>query len=193
MAVKSLENEIELIEALKNGDEHAFAELVAYYRPRVTKIIGRYLHDQEEIQDLTQETFIKAYNALGKFRGDSKFYTWLYRIAINTAKNYVIRQQHVVPTIDVELDRDDYSMLKNVLKELANPENELLSEELQTQIYSVLDNMADDLKIALMLREVEGLSYEDIADVMGCPVGTIRSRIFRARDIIAESLNESNS
>lgn len=191
MVAKNLPNEAELIDALKSGDERAFAELVAYYQPRVMKIIGRYLHDHEEIQDLAQETFIKAYNALDKFRGDSKFYTWLYRIAINTAKNYVIRQQHVVPTVDIELDKDDYSMLKNVLKELANPENELLSEELQAQIYNVLDNMPDELKIALMLREVEGLSYDDIADVMGCPVGTIRSRIFRARDIIADSLNEN--
>ena len=190
MGSKEAFDEVKIIAALKAGDEHAFDKLVAYYQPRVIKIISRYMSDREEIQDLTQETFIKAYNALDKFRGDSKFYTWLYRIAINTAKNYIIHQQHTVPTVDIELDKEDYSIFKNVLKELTNPENELLSEELQKQIYVILESMSDELKIALMLREVEGLSYEDIADVMDCPVGTIRSRIFRARDMIEEHLKE---
>jgi len=185
---KQESNEKKLIKQAKAGDEKAFAELMENYHTRVMKIISRYVRDYNEIQDLTQEAFIKAYNGLDKFRGDSKFYTWLYRVAINTAKNYVIKQGHTVPTVDVDLDEKAQYSLRVALKELATPEHELISEELQDDFYDILDEMSEELKITLMLFEVEGLSYEDIADVLDCPVGTIRSRIFRARDIIKSKL-----
>lgn len=181
-------DEKKLLKKAKAGDQQAFTMLVNAYQAKVMKIIGRYVYDYTEIQDLTQETFLKAFNALDKFRGDSQFYTWLYRIAINTAKNYLIQQGHKVPTVDVEIDQEARHGLQTVLKELAHPESELLSEELQVSIFDMLETMPDELKLSLMLREVEGLSYEDIADVMDCPVGTVRSRIFRARELLHEKL-----
>jgi len=183
-----MNDEQKLIEQAKAGNQQAFTTLVNTYQPKVMKIISRYVHDYTEIQDLAQETFLKAFNALDKFRGDSQFYTWLYRIAINTAKNYLIRQGHTVPTVDVDFNPEASYALHAVLKELAYPENELLSEELQENIFNLLEEMPEDLKLCLMLREVEGLSYEDIADVMDCPVGTVRSRIFRAREILHDKL-----
>ena len=181
-------DEKKLLQKAKAGDQQAFTMLVNAYQAKVMKIIGRYVYDYTEIQDLAQETFLKAFNGLDKFRGDSQFYTWLYRIAINTAKNYLIQQGHKVPTVDVEIDQEARHGLQTVLKELAHPESELLSEELQESIFDMLETMPDELKLSLMLREVEGLSYEDIADVMDCPVGTVRSRIFRARELLHEKL-----
>ncbi|MAZ38744.1 MAG: RNA polymerase sigma factor RpoE [Legionellales bacterium] len=180
--------DLELVEKAQAGDETAFAQLVNTYNLRVMKIISRYVHDYNEIQDLAQDTFIKAFNGLNQFRGDCKFYTWLYRVAINTAKNYVIKQGHTVPTVDVTFDEQDHAGLQSLMKELATPEHELMSEELQDAIYVALDELSDELKVTLMLYEIEGLSYEDIADVLDCPVGTVRSRIFRAREIIKLSL-----
>lgn len=181
-------NEAKLLERARAGDQQAFTSLVNAYQAKVMKIISRYVYDYTEIQDLTQETFMKAFKALDRFRGDSKFYTWLYRIAINTAKNYLVHKGHSVPTVDVEIDREAYQGLQIFLKELAHPESELLSEELQEAIFKVLNEMQSELKISLMLREVEGLSYDDIADVMDCPIGTVRSRIFRAREILRNKL-----
>lgn len=186
---KQIVNESELIKKAQAGDEKDFAELMNNYQARVMKIISRYVNDYTEIQDLTQETFIKAYSGLDKFRGESKFYTWIYRVAINTAKNYIIKQSHSVPTVDVELEPQLLLGMRSFLKEISTPEQELLSEELQADIFKALDSMSEELKITLMLFEVEGLSYDDIADVLDCPVGTIRSRIFRARDILKEKLN----
>lgn len=180
--------EAKLLERAKAGDQQAFTSLVNAYQTKVMKIISRYVGDYTEIQDLTQETFIKAFNALDRFRGDSQFYTWLYRIAINTAKNYLVHKGHSVPTVDIEIDLEAHHGLQVVLKELAHPESELLGDELQDSIFKVLDEMQSELKISLMLREVEGLSYDDIADVMDCPIGTVRSRIFRAREILHDKL-----
>lgn len=180
--------DLQLIDAVKKGDSHAFDVLVARYQPRVIKIVSRYVRDPSEVLDVCQEVFIKAYRALKKFRGDSSFYTWLYRIAVNTSKNYVISQGRRLPDIDLNIDDVDRFMVRNAPRENGTPERILMRDEIEHVVFDTIDHLPKDLRMAIMLREMEGLSYEEIADVMHCPVGTVRSRIFRARAAIDKSV-----
>jgi len=174
----------QLVERVKRGDRRAFDLLVIKYQSKVMAIVARYIRDQHEIKDVAQEAFIKAYRAIGSFRGESAFYTWLYRIAINAAKNYLLAKSRRPPGSDVEYDDAVYFEGSAGLKDINSPERQLQRDQLQTAIYSAIDALPEDLKSTLVLREFDGLSYEDIAEIMQCPVGTVRSRIFRARDTI---------
>jgi RNA polymerase sigma-70 factor, ECF subfamily len=179
----------QLVERAQRGDKHAFELLVAKYQRRLGRLISRFVRNSSEAEDVTQDAFIKAYRALPAFRGDSAFYTWLYRIGINTAKNYLVAQGRRAPTstpFDAEEaeDFEDAALLHDV----ATPENELMSKQVVEVVNSSLQELPDDLRMALTLREIEGLSYEEIAAVMDCPIGTVRSRIFRAREAIAANL-----
>lgn len=176
-----------LVVRVKAGDKRAFDLLVKKYQHKIIALIGRYVYDQHEAQDVAQETFIKAYRALPNFRGDSAFYTWLYRIAINTAKNHLVARGR--KPIGVDVDDAQYFEGENELKDIETPENSLYREELEQVINRTLTNLPEDLRVALTLREFEGMSYEDIADVMDCPVGTVRSRIFRAREAIDREIS----
>lgn len=173
-----------LVEKVQNGDKKAFDLLVLKYQNRVINLVSRYVRDVTDAQDIAQEAFLKAYRALPNFRGDSAFYTWLYRIAINTAKNHVAsrarRPQEVQP---IGSDDETYD-LDDALKETDTPENLLLTDEIQETILNAIDELPEDLRVAIILREVEGLSYDEIAETMTCPIGTVRSRIFRAREAI---------
>jgi len=174
----------ELVKRVQQGDKKAFDMLVLKYQLRVSKLVSRFLRNQSDVTDVVQEAFIKAYRALPNFRGDSAFYTWLYRIAINTAKNHLVAQSRKSPanSIDVQ-DAEDYGA-SEWLKEFASPEREALASELETTIHRAMGELPSDLREAITLREIEGLSYEEIASVMDCPIGTVRSRIFRAREAI---------
>ena len=173
-----------LVERVQKGDKQAFDVLVLKYQNKIIQLIYRYVHDPEEAQDVAQEAFIKAYKALGRFRGDSAFYTWLYRIAINTAKNYLVASSRRPPKSDIDAqDAEQYEGAVG-LKEYATPERMLLRDEIQTSIAQAIEELPDELRTAITLRELEGLSYEEIAQTMDCPIGTVRSRIFRARDAI---------
>jgi RNA polymerase sigma-70 factor (ECF subfamily) len=167
-----------LVERVQQGDRSAFDMLVVRYQHKVVKLIMRYVRDQAEAQDVAQEAFIKAYRAIPRFRGDSAFYTWLYRIAINTAKN------HLVAARRRPLEYDMHARLKDV----DTPEGTLLSEEIRETVNQAIEALPEDLRTAIMLRELEGMSYEEIATAMECPVGTVRSRIFRAREAIDKRL-----
>jgi len=158
--------------------------LVLKYQHKIFGLISRYIRDADEVQDVAQEAFIKAYKALPNFRGDSAFYTWLYRIAINTAKNYLVSRSRRPPGKDVEVDDAEYFESGGGLREIETPENALFGAELKAVVERAIDELPEDLRTAITLREFEGLSYEDIADIMNCPVGTVRSRIFRAREAI---------
>lgn len=173
-----------LVEKVQKGDKKAFDLLVIKYQNRVVNLVSRYVRDVTDAQDIAQEAFLKAYRALPNFRGDSAFYTWLYRIAINTAKNHVAsraRRPQEVQTIGPEDETFDYD---DALKEVETPENLLLTDEIQKTIINAIEELPDDLRLAITLREVEGLSYDEIAEAMSCPIGTVRSRIFRAREAI---------
>ena len=178
----------ELVVRVQQGDKKAFDMLVLKYQLRLSKLVSRFLRNQSDVPDVVQEAFIKAYRALPNFRGESAFYTWLYRIAINTAKNHLVSQSRKSPSnsIDVQ-DAEDYGA-SEWLKEYASPEREALAAELETTIHRSMSELPSDLREAITLREIEGLSYEDIALVMDCPIGTVRSRIFRARDAIDSKL-----
>jgi RNA polymerase sigma-70 factor (ECF subfamily) len=187
--VKSQEvTDQQLVERVQRGDKHAFDLLVLKYQHKIVGLVGRYLRDQSEVQDVAQEAFIKAYRALPRFRGDSQFYTWLYRIAINTAKNYLVSRSRRPPDTDIDVAEGEFQDNSAVLKDIENPENALVSEQLEAVIYQAIDDLPDELKVAVTLREFEGLSYEEIAEVMECPVGTVRSRIFRARESIEKKI-----
>lgn len=173
-----------LVERVQRGDKKAFDLLVLKYQHKVANLISRYVRDQAEVLDVTQEAFIKAYRALSNFRGDSAFYTWLYRIAINTAKNYLAAQSRRPPGDDIEADTAEQMDLGGRLKETGTPERMALQHEIAQTIQAALDELPDDLRTAIMLRELEGLTYEEIAQAMDCPIGTVRSRIFRAREAI---------
>ena len=173
-----------LVERVQRGDKKAFDLLVLKYQHKVANLISRYVRDQAEVLDVTQEAFIKAYRALANFRGDSAFYTWLYRIAINTAKNYLAAQARRPPGDDIEADTAEQMDLGGRLKETGTPERMALQREIAQTIQAALDELPDDLRTAIMLRELEGLTYEEIAQAMDCPIGTVRSRIFRAREAI---------
>ena len=173
-----------LVEQVQAGDKQAFDVLVLKYQNKIIQLVNRYVHDADEARDVAQEAFIKAYRAIGRFRGDSAFYTWLYRIAINTAKNYLVASGRRPPRSDIDAqDAEQYEGATG-LKEYATPERLLLKDEIQGAIATAIDDLPDDLRTAITLRELEGLSYEEIAQTMDCPIGTVRSRIFRARDSI---------
>ncbi|WP_283744545.1 RNA polymerase sigma factor RpoE [Sideroxydans sp. CL21] len=179
----------QLVERAQRGDKHAFELLVAKYQRRLGRLISRFVRNAAEAEDVTQDAFIKAYRALPSFRGDSAFYTWLYRIGINTAKNHLVAQGRRAPT-STPFDADEAEDFEDaaLLHEVATPENELMSKQVVEVVNSSLQELPDDLRTALTLREIEGLSYEEIAAVMDCPIGTVRSRIFRAREAIATNL-----
>ena len=174
----------QLVVRVQKGDKRAFDLLVLKYQYKVHAIVARYIRDSDEVRDVVQEAFIKAYRALPKFRGDSQFYTWLYRIAVNTAKNYLVARSRRPPSSDVDLDDAEYYSGSDQLKDHSSPENQLFRDQLEVAINQAIVELPEDLRTAVTLREYEGLSYEDIAAVMDCPVGTIRSRIFRGREAI---------
>lgn len=177
-----------LVERVQGGDKKAFDLLVLKYQQRIMKVLSRYVRDHSEVQDLAQEAFIKAYRALPNFRGDSAFYTWLYRIAINTAKNFVVAQGRRPPSDDIEATEAEQYDGESALKDYASPERETLRDEIKETVFKAIDELPEDLKTAITLRELEGMSYEEIADAMDCPIGTVRSRIFRAREAIDHQL-----
>jgi RNA polymerase sigma-70 factor (ECF subfamily) len=178
----------QLVERVQNGDKRAFDLLVIKYQHKMISVVSRYVRDSHEVQDVVQEAFIKAYRALGNFRGDSAFYTWIYRIAINTAKNHLVSRGRRPPAFDVDVNDAEYYSGSDFLKDVDTPENNLFRDELHEALNRAIKELPEDLRTAVTLREMEGLSYEDIADVMGCPVGTVRSRIFRAREAIEKRI-----
>ena len=179
----------QLVERVQRGDKRAFDLLVSKYQRRLIRLVSRLVKDPSEAEDVAQDAFIRAYRALPNFRGDSAFYTWLYRIGLNTAKNYLVSQGRKAPTAtefsseDAE-QRDDGELLRDI----NTPESLMMSRQVGEAVNSAMDALGDDLKTAITLREIDGLSYEEIASAMNCPVGTVRSRIFRARDAIAARL-----
>lgn len=177
-----------LVERVQRGDNRAFDLLVSRYQHRVANLVGRFLRDPDDVQDVVQDAFIKAYRALPRFRGDSQFYTWLYRIAVNTAKNHLVARSRRPPDVDIEIDDAEHVASFDSLREVANPENLKARDQLETVLQRALRALPDDLRTALALREFDGLAYEDIARVMDCPVGTVRSRIHRARDAIDQAI-----
>jgi len=179
----------ELVSRAQEGDKRAFDLLVLKYQQKVASLISRYLRDPNEIMDVVQDAFLKAYRALPGFRGESAFYTWLYRIAINTVKNHLVAQGRRPPGDDVEAEVAEQMDLGNRLRDLGTPESLLLSEEIAHTVQRALDDLPEDLRTAIMLRELEGMSYEEIATAMECPIGTVRSRIFRAREAIDKRLS----
>jgi len=174
----------ELVRRVQAGDKSAFDLLVRKYQHKIVNLIGRYVQDHSETQDVAQEAFIKAYRALPKFRGDSAFYTWLYRIAINTAKNHLIARGRRPADDGVELEDAEQFEDSGRLREYATPEHMALRDEIQETVFAAIEALPEDLRTAITLRELEGLSYEEIAEAMDCPIGTVRSRIFRAREAI---------
>lgn len=174
----------ELVRRVQKGDKKAFDLLVIKYQQRIAKLISRYVRDQDEVQDVAQEAFIKAYRALANFRGESAFYTWLYRIAINTAKNYLVAQGRRPPATDVDAEEAIYVDGGIRLSDGDTPELLVQRDQIERVIFETIDTLPEELRTAITLREMEGLSYEEIAVTMDCPVGTVRSRIFRAREAI---------
>ena len=177
-----------LVERVQGGDRRAFDLLVLRYQQRIVKLIMRYVHDPAEAQDVAQEAFMKAYRALPAFRGDSAFYTWLYRISINTAKNYLVALQRRPVDYDLDLQDPDSYEANARLRDDETPEGLALQEELRQTVERTIASLPEELRTAIMLREIDGLSYEEIAQAMDCPVGTVRSRIFRAREAIDKNI-----
>jgi RNA polymerase sigma-70 factor (ECF subfamily) len=182
------DNDQQLVERVQKGDKSAFDLLVLKYQHRVLKLVGRFVSDAAEAQDVAQEAFLKAYRALPSFRGDSAFYTWLYRIAINTAKNALVSNRRRPVDFDLDLQDPEQYDRHAKLKEVDTPEGVLLTEEIRLVVEHAMEQLPEDLRTAIVLREIEGLSYEEIAEAMDCPVGTVRSRIFRAREAIDKRL-----
>jgi RNA polymerase sigma-70 factor, ECF subfamily len=178
----------ELVERVQSGEKAAFDILVRKYEHKLANVISRYIQDSSEVLDVSQESFIRAYRALPNFRGDSAFYTWLYRIAINTAKNYLVAAGRRPPKDDIDAEEAEQFEAGSGLKEYATPERLALKSELATTIQDAIDDLPEELRVAIVLRELEGLSYEEIAAAMDCPIGTVRSRIFRARDAIEKRI-----
>ena len=178
----------ELVERACRGDKRAFDLLVLKYQQKVANLVARYIRDPSETMDVTQEVFIKAYRALDSFRGDSAFYTWLYRIAINTAKNFLVAQGRRPPGSDVEAETAEQLEVGGRLREYTTPESQLLTDEIAATVKLAMEELPEDLRTAIVLRELEGMSYEEIAQAMSCPIGTVRSRIFRAREAIDKRL-----
>ena len=187
-ATPTEDTDAELIKRVQSGDRAAFDLLVLKYQSKIIHLVSRYVKDAHTAQDVAQEAFVKAYRGVGTFRGESAFYTWLYRIAINTAKNYIVSESRQVPEFDVDVyDAEQFSE-NQAFKEVDSPERMLLSEEIKQQVAATIKAMPDDLRIAITFREIDCLSYEAIAERMDCPIGTIRSRIFRAREAIDKVL-----
>ena len=178
----------QLVERVQKGDKRAFDLLVIKYQHKIFAVISRFIRDHAEVQDLAQDAFIKAYRALPNFRGESAFYTWMYRIAINTAKNYLVARNRRPPSSDVDVDDAEFFAGNDAMHEMNTPERNLLRDELQTVIDQAFRDLPDDLRMAVTLREIDGLSYEEIAEAMDCPIGTVRSRIFRAREAIDKKI-----
>ena len=178
----------ELVKRVQNGDMAAFDLLVRKYQHRIAALIGRYVNDWSECQDVAQETFLRAYRAIGNFRGDAQFYTWLHRIAVNTAKNHLVASGRRPPTDDVEISDAEVFDGATRLRDTDTPERELMRQEMEQTVMRAVEGLPEELRVAITLREVDGLSYEDIAQRMQCPVGTVRSRIFRAREAIDQHL-----
>ncbi|MEE4204274.1 MAG: RNA polymerase sigma factor RpoE [Halieaceae bacterium] len=181
--MSSRETDQQLVRRAQRGDTRAFDLLVLKYQGRIATLVARFVNSPAEVEDVTQEAFIKAFRALPKFRGESAFYTWLYRIASNAAKNHLVAKGRR-PTSDADIDDAEYFDNGDALRDAETPENRLFGDELAAVVRDALEGLPDDLRTALTLREFEGLSYEDIAEVMDCPVGTVRSRIFRAREAV---------
>jgi RNA polymerase sigma-70 factor (ECF subfamily) len=179
----------QLVERAQRGDKRAFELLVAKYQRKLARLLSRFIRDAAEVEDVTQEAFIKAYRALPAFRGESAFYTWLYRIGINTAKNYLVAMGRRAPTT-TEFDSEEAENFEDgdQLRDVNTPEAELMSKQIANTVNETMQALPEELRTAITLREIEGLSYEDIATIMNCPIGTVRSRIFRARETIAERL-----
>jgi len=179
----------QLVERAQRGDKRAFELLVAKYQRKLGRLLSRLVRDPAEVEDVTQEAFIKAYRALPSFRGDSAFYTWLYRIAINTAKNYLVAMGRRAPT-STGFDHEEAENFEDAeqLRDTSTPEGELQGKQIAATVNRAMEALPEDLRTAITLREIEGLSYEEIANVMNCPIGTVRSRIFRARESIAAEL-----
>jgi RNA polymerase sigma-70 factor, ECF subfamily len=187
--VSDREIDQELVRRAQAGEKRAFELLVIKYQRKLARLLGRLVRDQAEVEDVTQEAFIKAYRALPSFRGDSAFYTWLYRIGINTAKNYLVANGRRPPT-STNYASEDAEGFEDAdqLRDMNTPENELASKQIAETVNATLAQLPEELRTAITLREIEGLSYEEIAEMMNCPIGTVRSRIFRAREAIAEKL-----
>lgn len=180
----------ELVVRVQKGDKRAFDLLVLKYQQRIIKLISRYIKDQSEVLDVTQEAFIKAYRAIAKFRGDSAFYTWLYRIAINTAKNYLVSRGRRPPSSDIDADEIEKIDAPATMRDGDSPEALAMRDEVMQTVSTTIERLPEELRTAILLRELEGMSYEEIAQTMECPVGTVRSRIFRAREAIDKQLRE---
>jgi len=179
----------QLVERAQRGDKHAFELLVVKYQRKLIRLLSRFIRDTTEVEDVAQEAFIKAYRALPNFRGDSAFYTWLYRIGINTAKNHLVAMGRRAPT-STGMDAEEAEDLgeSELLQDVNTPENQMMSRQVGETVNQTLEKLPEELRTAITLREMEGLSYEEIASIMNCPIGTVRSRIFRAREAIAEQL-----
>ena len=179
--------DLELVKLVQKGNKRSFDLLVIKYQHRVVSIVSRFVKNPADAQDVAQETFIKAYRAIGNFRGDSAFYTWLYRITVNTAKNHLLTKKRR-PSNDVDIDDADFIENVGSLQVAETPENAMIADELKLLVHEAINSLSEDLKAAIVLRELEGFSYEEIADALDCPVGTVRSRIFRARDVIDKEI-----
>jgi len=179
----------QLVERAQRGDKHAFGLLVSKYQRKLSRLLSRFVKDQAEVEDVAQEAFVKAYRALPSFRGDSAFYTWLYRIGINTAKNYLVAMGRRAPTV-TEFNAQEAEEFDggNQLRDINTPESLLMTKQIANTVNEAMEQLPEELRAAIQLREIEGLSYEEIAAAMECPIGTVRSRIFRAREAIAERL-----
>lgn len=180
----------QLVEQVQRGNKRAFDLLVVKYQRRLARLLSRFIRDPAEVEDITQETFIKAYRALSSFRGDSAFYTWLYRIGVNTAKNFLVSQGRKLPATVNGFGTEEAENFEGAdqLREMNTPESELMGKQVAQTVNQALEALPEELRTAITLREIEGLSYEEIADIMNCPIGTVRSRIFRAREAVAEKL-----
>lgn len=183
------EIDLQLVERVREGDKRAYGLLVEKYRRKLMRLLSRMVRDPDEIEDIAQETFIKAYRALPQFRGDAAFYTWLYRIAVNTAKNYLAAKGRGMQTLsDQALNDEDEPDERLVVQDISTPESELLTKQVAYAVNEAVEALPEELRQAITLREIEGMSYEEIAEAMDCPIGTVRSRIFRAREAIAAKL-----
>lgn len=182
------ETDQQLVARVQKGDRRAFDLLVIKHQHRILALVNRFVSDFSEAQDVTQEAFVKAYRALPNFRGDSQFYTWMYRIAVNTAKNYLVSRKRRTPTRDIDIEDAEFFTDESSMQDISSPDALLQRDQLKKVVFDAIDDLPDELRRAITLRELEGLSYEEIADVMDCPIGTVRSRIFRAREAIERKM-----
>ncbi|MBA4740246.1 MAG: RNA polymerase sigma factor RpoE [Burkholderiales bacterium] len=183
------EKDHSLVQRVQRGDKVAFEMLFTKYQRRVSRLVSRFVRSEAEVEDIVQESFIKAYRALASFRGDSAFYTWLYRIAVNTAKNHLVAaSKRPISMTQFEKNDDDDFEEDSFMSDATTPESELVTKQIAETVNKTMDELPADLREAIMLREIEGMSYEDIAESMGCPIGTVRSRIFRAREAISQKI-----